>query len=98
MKLTSAKITKMFKLEIAIFEVSPKLYSFFGDLEKYPHALEAEAKMVADRLMGTYDWQGMQSEWKHFSGLKKLVNANMKNGWKATEKPLGNGYSIYYLG
>lgn len=92
------KFTKMFKLEIPVWEVNDKLARLFVQIEKYPNLLEIEAKNAAAAIMGTKaHGQGMQDRYQTYSGLTKKINAHMTQGYKVTELASGNGYSTYSI-
>lgn len=101
-KWTAEKIIKQFKLTINIPDVHPKLYAFIETLinEEFTaeeDLLEYEAREIANIAMGKHDWHGMVHEQRRFSGLSRLANKHMTDGWKLTEIPNGDGYSTYLL-
>jgi hypothetical protein len=99
-KWTTGQIEKQFKLEIPVFECHKSLHSLIRMMEfdGCDRLLDNESIEVADRMMGTSGWQGMLNEYRTFSGLKTRINKKMKLGWKVTERSLGDGFSVYYLG
>jgi|GEM_PF-2096963 len=101
-KWTAEKIIKQFKLTCSIPDVHPKLYSFIEALisEEFTaeeDLLDNEAHEIANIAMGKHDWHGMMHEQRRFSGLSKLANKYMTDGWKLTEIANGDGYSTYLL-
>ncbi len=101
-KWTAEKIIKQFKLTCSIPDVHPKLYSFIEALinEEFTaedDPLDHAAREIANIAMGKHDWHGKMHEQRHFSGLSKLANKYMAEGWKLTEIANGDGYSTYLL-
>ena len=101
-KWTAEKIIKQFKLTCTIPDVHPKLYAFIETLieEEFTaeeDLLEHEAREIANIAMGKHDWHGMVHEQRRFSGLGRLANKYMTDGWKLTEMANGDGYSTYLL-